>query len=81
MDEITIRKFKEFLTYQSRPRATSVGGITAKSVQPQGEIQEEGRTEKNKKIIINDLIKVKQLCQVWRHITVWTEEILEEGGQ
>ena len=27
--------------------APSVGGITAQSVQPQGEIPEEGRTEKN----------------------------------
>ena len=28
--------------------APSVGGITAQSVQPQGEIPEEGRTEKKK---------------------------------
>ena len=29
--------------------APSIGGITAQSVQPQGEIPEEGRTEKRKK--------------------------------
>ena len=49
----TIKCFWIIATYQSLPRelhtraAPSVGGITAQSVQPQGEIPEEGRTEKN----------------------------------
>ena len=38
-----------FLELHSRP-ALSVGGITAQSVQPQGEIPEEGRTEKKVKL-------------------------------
>ena len=49
--------------------ALSVGGITAQSVQPQGEIQEEGRTEK--KIILPRPAGTKQCCILEVFTQVW----------
>ena len=62
--------------------APSVGGITAQSVQQQGEIPEEGRTEKNvvhvvavihgKCYCVSDLLCVKSYTRVVHVEAFWT---------